>query len=213
MAVLAATAWGASAHAGGVLFNNFSHGFGSNSNIGWTVSTASSNTGIDMVPAMQFVSSADGDVSQIDLALSHFPVANGGGVDADADVSLWTDAGNVLGANLGTWHVTATTDLNTAGPPITISGITGVHLTGGGVYWLQATASGAAWDAWNWNTKGGVGNVLSNGSNLLAGQTQGAFDVLSTAVPEPATWTVMLLGFGSLGLSLRARRRQDLAAV
>ena len=32
------------------------------------------------------------------------------------------------------------------------------------------------------------------------------------AVPEPATWTMMLAGFGSLGAALRARRRPTLAS-
>lgn len=32
------------------------------------------------------------------------------------------------------------------------------------------------------------------------------------AVPEPATWAMMLLGFGAIGLSLRSRRRQPALA-
>jgi len=28
------------------------------------------------------------------------------------------------------------------------------------------------------------------------------------AVPEPATWAMMLLGFGAIGLSFRSRRRR-----
>jgi hypothetical protein len=33
-----------------------------------------------------------------------------------------------------------------------------------------------------------------------------------TAVPEPATWAVMLVGFGGIGASIRARRKQVAAA-
>jgi hypothetical protein len=44
-----------------------------------------------------------------------------------------------------------------------------------------------------------------------------AFDLLgvssTTPVPEPATWTMMLVGFGGLGGALRARRRGHAAAA
>jgi hypothetical protein len=35
---------------------------------------------------------------------------------------------------------------------------------------------------------------------------------VASGVPEPATWTLMLAGFGSLGGALRARRRRVTAA-
>ena len=33
------------------------------------------------------------------------------------------------------------------------------------------------------------------------------------AVPEPATWAMMLIGFGAMGVSLRRRRRASVAAI
>ena len=36
--------------------------------------------------------------------------------------------------------------------------------------------------------------------------------VLGTAVPEPATWAAMLLGFGGIGATMRRRRSQALTA-
>jgi hypothetical protein len=33
------------------------------------------------------------------------------------------------------------------------------------------------------------------------------------AVPEPATWGLMLLGFGGMGMMLRRRRRPTLAQI
>jgi hypothetical protein len=35
----------------------------------------------------------------------------------------------------------------------------------------------------------------------------GGVSLRFTAVPEPATWTMMVLGFGGAGLMLRTRRR------
>lgn len=35
---------------------------------------------------------------------------------------------------------------------------------------------------------------------------QGAFTISQTAVPEPATWALMILGFGTVGMALRGRR-------
>jgi hypothetical protein len=44
---------------------------------------------------------------------------------------------------------------------------------------------------------------------------EGVFlDAVSVAaVPEPATWALMLLGFGGIGLAMRRRRRPALAQV
>jgi hypothetical protein len=33
--------------------------------------------------------------------------------------------------------------------------------------------------------------------------------VVNSAVPEPATWAMMLLGFGAIGFSMRRRRAAD----
>jgi hypothetical protein len=37
--------------------------------------------------------------------------------------------------------------------------------------------------------------------------------VASVAVPEPATWAMMLIGFGGLGAALRMNRRRAFAAA
>ena len=40
--------------------------------------------------------------------------------------------------------------------------------------------------------------------NIVA--TSATFDVIEAAVPEPATWAMMLIGFGAMGVQLRRRR-------
>lgn len=48
---------------------------------------------------------------------------------------------------------------------------------------------------------------------LGGGATSGNASFYAAAVPEPATWGLMLLGFGGMGLVLRRRRRPVLAQV
>ena len=64
------------------------------------------------------------------------------------------------------------------------------------------------------NTSAGVYNLWMNSSRdaeLYTYGAPGALDVHGaltiTAVPEPMTWAMILIGFGGLGLALRSRRR------
>jgi hypothetical protein len=53
------------------------------------------------------------------------------------------------------------------------------------------------------------------GSIVYSSQGGGTttFSALTTALPEPGTWAMMLLGFGGIGLAMRRRRRPVLAQV
>jgi hypothetical protein len=52
-------------------------------------------------------------------------------------------------------------------------------------------------------------------TNLTGGVNEGVFldAVAVAAVPEPATWALMLFGFGGIGLAMRRRRRPALAQI
>jgi len=61
-----------------------------------------------------------------------------------------------------------------------------------------------------------TGTDVSNFSYLRLSSTSNAFeidDLLVGAVPEPASWALMLLGFGGIGLALRRRRKPGLAQL
>ena len=60
-----------------------------------------------------------------------------------------------------------------------------------------------------------AGSHSINGTTLVnAPQTSGGsgFFRINSAVPEPGTWAMMLLGFGGLGLSMRRKRRSAATA-
>jgi hypothetical protein len=50
-----------------------------------------------------------------------------------------------------------------------------------------------------------------NGPSGFYGDNSGSFTVDISAAPEPATWAVMLAGFGGLGAVIRRRRKVSLA--
>jgi hypothetical protein len=54
-----------------------------------------------------------------------------------------------------------------------------------------------------------LGDHLNFGALASSTASTGAFDLLS-AVPEPATWTMTILGLGMVGFAAR-RRREGMA--
>jgi len=60
---------------------------------------------------------------------------------------------------------------------------------------------------------GAYNGSLSNISNLRFQYGTALTDPNLSAVPEPATWALMLLGFGGIGVSMRRRRKPVLAQL
>jgi PEP-CTERM motif len=149
----------------------------------------------ESAPAFSFVAMGSGSVAEIDIAL----VGQNG---TSSLISLWTDSGGALGAELGSWTVS---DLpNGSGGLATVTGISGIELTAGDTYFLQAGPTNAQL-GWETNNQGVTGILWTRGIEN-SGATIGAFDILgSSAVPEPATWAMLFLGVAMVGLAARRR--------
>jgi hypothetical protein len=71
---------------------------------------------------------------------------------------------------------------------------------------LDVTASGI----FNWagfTSTPGTFEFSAQGTNITS------FSLSAQAVPEPATWALMLLGFGGIGLAMRRKRKPALAQL
>jgi hypothetical protein len=109
-------------------------------------------------------------------------------------------AGTLIGANFGLW-----TQANLSAPFGTLVGeingnfeVLGTHFDG--VAWQTGTLSLFYWDA----------NNADNSQFITASVTPGG--VTRGGVPEPATWGLMLVGFGGMGAILRGSRRKGVTA-
>ena len=143
-----------------------------------------------------FVPTTSGFVNAIDVAITS------DGPGQNATFSLWTNDDGELGTELGSWVVSGYSSSST-GSIVAITGVSGIELTAGQTYYLQATSANLR--GWFWNNQGVV-----DLSGLDAGTTAAAFDILGSAVPEPVTWAMMILGLTVIGVTLR-RRRESVA--
>jgi hypothetical protein len=117
-------------------------------------------------------------------------------------VLTFTDlAGNPLALTLDP-TITATADPSFFGPLLNVTG--DFRMTGGfeaynGSAWVSA---GPFYDAYPMKPAGAQGIRGSLGGGFYS--TPNA----TAAVPEPATWAMMLLGFGGVGFQMRRQRRK-----
>jgi hypothetical protein len=160
----------------------------------------------------EFTASATGYIDSLTLALS-------GG--ASGTVTIYSDNGsNALGTALETLSLSESpTSLATG------SYSSGVTLQQGTKYWALAVAPPdtptQSWALYNvpqpnplFDFEGGAdccieqvttGTYTGPGSALDFGMIVTIADSVKTAAPEPATWTLLMAGFGMVGAALRRR--------
>ena len=82
----------------------------------------------------------------------------------------------------------------------------------GSVFHNSGSTSDLDWLTFSGNFTADNSSATLNFTNLTGGINEGVFlDAVSVqaAVPEPATWAMMLLGFGAIGGAMRASRRKQ----
>jgi hypothetical protein len=62
-------------------------------------------------------------------------------------------------------------------------------------------------------TEGGLQHLVISGTGLATAGWGGTASFIPASVPEPATWGLMIVGFGGMGAMLRSNRRRTVAAT
>jgi hypothetical protein len=190
------------------------------SNLGTPVYQAGSGSLVEGVApwitqARPFTVSGSGDfnVTQIDLGMVHQLGAS------TFVASIWSSNSGAPGTALDSWTLTTAEPLGSCCLLATQTGITGLTLTGGDLYFMVAGPVGSndgSKQEWADNTIGQIVTVygsLNGGSTWIAetSTTNAAFDVLGdpvvSSVPEPGTLTLLGGGFVAIAAMLRRKRR------
>lgn len=150
--------------------------------------------------AMGFTPSSTYVLTQIDVAIGL------GSGTSSVDVAVYSDSGGSPGSALTSWTVSSLPEAFSCCAVVTLIPGTSITLNAGTPYWVLASASSDTWAFWQLNNLGEQGPVWFNNANFVS--WEGAFDVLGTAVPEPASALLAAFGVVLLGMAVHRRQRR-----
>lgn len=135
---------------------------------------------------------------------------------SDSGVSNpFTETLTFMNTLAGFYGVTLTTTASAAGATNDVD-ITSAFLTGGSIVGSVSLATLfnndviESYGLSNLFLSSGTYTLTITGSRGTTGSFGGNVSFAAGAVPEPATWAMMLLGFGTVGFAMRRRRRPAL---
>ncbi len=165
-----------------------------------------------------FTLSQTSNLNGVDFVGGYFNPGSPGNITAFT-LTFYNDAAGIPGGAIATGVFSGNgAESNIAGDINSYSLAFLNFQVGPGTYWVSVVPDQAFPPQWGTATSGtGTGNAYQCffGSCGTIGGVNMAFSILGdpAGVPEPASWALMMVGFGGIGSLLRARRRQQAVAA
>ncbi len=202
--ILGVVASGGLARAGSIVFSDFgSPGtlYQAASGVPLTGYTTPSSFVGFLDQAFAFTPSASFTFTELDIALTYVSGTN------DGVVSLWTDSGGEPGTTLAGWITGSVPAFGGCCTYQSFIPVPSLTLLAGQQYWILAAANGYSNQLmWNLNSLGVTGpqaTSVDQGPYSTSTSVEGDFQVLGTAVPEPSSVALSVLGFAVMAWYLK----------
>ena len=155
-----------------------------------------------------FTLSATSNITGLNFTGQFFNPNTSVGPISGFTVNFYSDAAGAPGSTLASSFTTGTAGQSCTGVVCNYSLALNFNADAGTRYWMSIVPDLLFPPQWGWNFgSGGNGVAYQTFFGTTTQQTRDyAFTLTGNAVPEPATWAMMIAGFGIIGGALRRRR-------